>query len=46
VIEDIIWVTPAHMIDESEIIRGISNLADISDRKTRRTIRRIMRTGP
>jgi S1-C subfamily serine protease len=43
VIEDIIWVTPAHMIDEGEILEGISNLADISDRRTRRNIRRIMR---
>ena len=43
VIEDIIWVTPAHMIDEGEILKGISNLADISDRRTRRSIRRIMR---
>tara|TARA_B100000700_G_scaffold247491_1_gene276910 strand:- start:9298 stop:10086 length:789 start_codon:yes stop_codon:yes gene_type:complete len=45
VIEDIIWVTPAHMIDEVEILRGISNLADISDRRTRRNIRRIIRTA-
>ena len=45
VIEDIIWVTPAHMIDEVEILRGISNLADVSDRRTRRNIRRIIRTA-
>jgi hypothetical protein len=45
VIEDIIWVTPANMIDESEIMKGISNLADTSDRRTRRSIRRIIRTG-
>jgi len=43
VIEDIIWVTPAHMIDETKILQGISNLVDTSDRRTKRNIRRIMR---
>jgi len=43
VVEDIIWVTPSHMIDEKEILTGITNLSESSDRKTRRSLRRATR---
>ncbi len=43
VIEDIIWVTPAHMIDESAILSGIVNLSETDNAPSVRVRRSILR---